>query len=56
MLIFLTRWRRQAFMVPLWELGTETVKQPVHCSDVAQGVLNAVANPDSAGQTYDCVG
>jgi len=53
---YANKWRRQAFMVPLWELGTETVKQPVHCSDVAQGVLNAVANPDTAGQTYDCVG
>jgi len=53
---YANRWRRQCFMVPLWKMGTETIKQPVFCSDVAQGVVRALGDPDAVGRTYDCVG
>lgn len=49
-------WRRVFTVMPLWHKGNQTVKQPVFVEDIAQGVLNAINDPDSAGQTYDCVG
>jgi len=49
-------WRRMFNEVPLWHKGEKTVKQPVYVSDVAQGIINAIRDPDSAGKTYDVVG
>ncbi|CAL8079298.1 unnamed protein product [Orchesella dallaii] len=49
-------WRRFFQWVPLWHRGEKTIKQPVYVSDVAQGVINAIKDPDTAGQTYDLVG
>ncbi|XP_065077929.1 NADH dehydrogenase [ubiquinone] 1 alpha subcomplex subunit 9, mitochondrial [Ochlerotatus camptorhynchus] len=49
-------WRRQFRGMPLWYSGERTVKQPVHCSDVAQGIVNAIKDPDSQGQVYQAVG
>ncbi|CAG9859884.1 unnamed protein product [Phyllotreta striolata] len=49
-------WRRQATFVPLWYKGERTQKQPVHVSDVATGVMNAIKDPDTAGQIYQAVG
>jgi len=49
-------WRRTFQWLPLWHRGEKTIKQPVHVSDVAQGVINALRDPESAGKTYDIVG
>ncbi|ODM93835.1 NADH dehydrogenase [ubiquinone] 1 alpha subcomplex subunit 9, mitochondrial [Orchesella cincta] len=49
-------WRRFFQWVPLWHRGEKTIKQPVYVSDVAQGVINAIKDPDTAGQTYDLIG
>ena len=42
--------------MPLWYKGERTIKQPVFVSDVAQGVVNAILERDTAGKTYECVG
>ncbi|EAT38719.1 AAEL009414-PA [Aedes aegypti] len=49
-------WRRQFRGMPLWYKGERTVKQPVHCSDVAQGIVNAIKDSDSQNQVYQAVG
>lgn len=49
-------WRRQARGMPLWYKGEKTIKQPVFCSDVAQAIVNAIQDPDAAGQVYQAVG
>ena len=41
---------------PLWNKGERTVKAPVFVSDVAAGIMQAIKNPDTAGQTFECVG
>jgi len=43
-------------MLPLWDRGENTIKQPVFVSDVAQGVLNALKDSESAGKSYDVMG
>ncbi|XP_022828922.1 NADH dehydrogenase [ubiquinone] 1 alpha subcomplex subunit 9, mitochondrial [Spodoptera litura] len=40
----------------LYKNGLETVKQPVYVSDVAQGILNAIRDPDTRCQVYQAVG
>jgi len=49
-------WRRQFRSMPLWHKGEKTVKQPVYVSDVAQAIINAAKDPDSAGRIYQAVG
>ncbi|KAL7731686.1 hypothetical protein ACLKA6_000974 [Drosophila palustris] len=49
-------WRRQFRSMPLWRKGECTVKQPVFVSDVAQAIVNAAKDPDSAGRIYQAVG
>jgi len=49
-------WRRTFQWLPLWHRGEKTEKQPVYVSDVAQGIINAIRDPDTAGKTYDVVG
>ncbi|XP_053683531.1 NADH dehydrogenase [ubiquinone] 1 alpha subcomplex subunit 9, mitochondrial [Sabethes cyaneus] len=49
-------WRRQIRGMPLWYKGERTLKQPVFCSDVAQGIVNAIKDPDTQGKTYQAVG
>lgn len=49
-------WRRQFRAMPLWHKGERTIKQPVHVSDVAQAIVNAAREPDSAGKVYQAVG
>lgn len=49
-------WRRAHGTVPLWKKGDATIKQPVFVQDVAQGVIEAIKNPDAVGQTYQIVG
>jgi NADH dehydrogenase (ubiquinone) 1 alpha subcomplex subunit 9 len=49
-------WRRTFQWMPLWHRGEKTIKQPVYVSDVAQGVINALRDPESVGKTYDIVG
>lgn len=49
-------WRRMFRFMPLWHNGEKTIKQPVFCSDVAQGILNAIKDPDAAGKVFQAVG
>lgn len=42
--------------MPLWKKGEHTIKQPIHCSDFAAGILAAVKDPDTDGKTYQAVG
>lgn len=49
-------WRRQMRLMPLWHKGEKTIKQPVYCSDVAQGILNAIKDPDAVGKVIQAVG
>lgn len=49
-------WRHQGKWMPLWKKGEETIKQPVHCADVAQAVVNAIRDPESSGKIYQAVG
>ncbi|XP_059174175.1 NADH dehydrogenase [ubiquinone] 1 alpha subcomplex subunit 9, mitochondrial-like [Physella acuta] len=42
--------------IPLWQRGERTIKQPVFVSDVAEGIIKAIQNPDMVGQTIQCVG
>lgn len=48
--------RRQFRSMPLWHKGERTIKQPVAVSDVAQAIVNAAKDPDSAGKIYQAVG
>lgn len=49
-------WRRNFRMMPLWHKGERTIKQPVFCSDLAQGIVNAIRDPDAAGKVFQAVG
>ncbi|XP_029644047.1 NADH dehydrogenase [ubiquinone] 1 alpha subcomplex subunit 9, mitochondrial [Octopus sinensis] len=49
-------WRRGRGHLPLWKKGTETIKAPVFVSDVAEGIMNAIKDPASIGQTYEAIG
>ncbi|XP_078041616.1 NADH:ubiquinone oxidoreductase subunit 39 [Augochlora pura] len=42
--------------LPLWEQGDKTEKQPVHLSDVAEGIAAIVTNRRTAGKIYQFVG
>lgn len=49
-------WRRQLRFVPLWYKGERTMKAPVYAGDVAQAIVNAALDPDTAGKIYQGVG
>lgn len=42
--------------MPLWKNGMATIKQPVYVSDVAQGIVNAMKDPETACQVFQAVG
>ncbi|XP_058138600.1 NADH dehydrogenase [ubiquinone] 1 alpha subcomplex subunit 9, mitochondrial [Dasypus novemcinctus] len=42
--------------VPLISLGKKTVKQPVYVSDVSQGIVNTIKDPDARGKTFAFIG
>ncbi|PVD33464.1 hypothetical protein C0Q70_04720 [Pomacea canaliculata] len=50
-------WRRaRSTSIPLWKKGEATIKQPVFVGDVAEGVIQAIKNPDAVGKTFEIVG
>lgn len=49
-------WRRTVHWLALWDNGERTVKAPVFGGDVAQAIVNAAKDPDSAGKIYQGVG
>lgn len=49
-------WRRALRLIPLWHNGEKTIKQPVYSSDVAQGIVNAIREPDAIGKVFQAVG
>ncbi|XP_076236386.1 NADH:ubiquinone oxidoreductase subunit 39 [Calliopsis andreniformis] len=53
---YMNSWRRSNILLPLWEKGEKTEKQPVHVSDVAAGLVAIATNPRTAGKTYQFVG
>ncbi|OQV16264.1 NADH dehydrogenase [ubiquinone] 1 alpha subcomplex subunit 9, mitochondrial [Hypsibius exemplaris] len=48
--------RRVFKYMPLWKSGEATWKQPVHSSDVAAGIINAIRSPIAPGRIIDAVG
>lgn len=48
--------RRQLHSIPLWDKGEKTIKAPVYGADVAQAIVNAAKDPESAGKIYQGVG
>lgn len=48
--------RRQIRYMPLWYKGERTIKAPVFGGDVAQAIVNAALDPESAGKIYQGVG
>lgn len=53
---YANNWRRSGTWLPLWHKGERTEKQPVYVQDVAQGIINAMKDPDTAGKIYQAVG
>lgn len=54
---FLNLFARLQQVLPCVPLaGAATRFQPVWVGDVAQAVVNSLLNPDTAGQTFECVG
>jgi NADH dehydrogenase (ubiquinone) 1 alpha subcomplex subunit 9 len=49
-------WRRNFGMMPLWKRGTKTIKNPVFCFNVAEGIIRSLNESSAVGETYDCVG
>ncbi|XP_050404783.1 NADH dehydrogenase [ubiquinone] 1 alpha subcomplex subunit 9, mitochondrial [Patella vulgata] len=49
-------WRRAHGVIPLWKKGDATIKQPVFVADVAEGVLQAINDPDVISKTIEAVG
>lgn len=49
-------WRHQFRGMPLWQKGEKTIKQPVFVGDLAQAIVNAAKDPDTAGRIYQAVG
>lgn len=49
-------WRHQGRLLPLPKAGKDIWKQPVYVSDVAQGIVNAMNDPETAGKIYEAVG
>lgn len=42
--------------MPLPMAGEGIWKQPVFVSDLAQGIINAIKEPQASGNTYEAVG
>lgn len=53
-------WRRRVLLLqkglPLYKKGEHTIKQPIYAGDVARGVANIIANPETIGKIYQAVG
>ncbi|XP_042208512.1 NADH dehydrogenase [ubiquinone] 1 alpha subcomplex subunit 9, mitochondrial-like [Homarus americanus] len=49
-------WRHQGRIMPLPKAGKDVWKQPVYVGDIAQGIINAVNDPETAGKIYEAVG
>ncbi|XP_063864489.1 NADH dehydrogenase [ubiquinone] 1 alpha subcomplex subunit 9, mitochondrial-like isoform X2 [Scylla paramamosain] len=49
-------WRHQGKLVPLPQGGKDIWKQPVFVSDLAEAIVAASKDPDTAGKTYEAVG
>ncbi|CAH0628980.1 unnamed protein product [Chrysodeixis includens] len=53
---FASKFRINMKFMPLYKNGLATIKQPVYVSDVAQGIMNALRDPDTKCQVYQAVG
>lgn len=43
-------------MIPLYKQGLDTIKMPVHCTDVSKAAIKAILDPESNGKTFEIVG
>lgn len=48
--------RHRSHALPLWDKGERTAKAPVYGGDIAQAIVNAAKDPDTAGKIYQGVG
>ena len=57
---FLCYWfsymRRSSHSIPMWKKGLETIKAPLHISDMTSGIMNALDNPDTKGAIIEAYG
>ncbi|ESP01733.1 hypothetical protein LOTGIDRAFT_95075, partial [Lottia gigantea] len=53
---FINQYRKFGNTLPLWKKGKETIKQPVYAGDVAEGVIQAIYDPDVNGKTFEAIG
>lgn len=56
---YYNKWWRTGFRegsMPLWKKGNYTVKAPLHMSNLADGIMAAIDNPEAKGITYEAYG
>lgn len=55
---YYNKWHRQGLGggMPLWKRGNYTVKAPLHMSNLADGIMAAIDNPEAKGVTFEAVG
>eukprot|EP00923_Selenidium_pygospionis_P010813 GHVN01018948.1.p1 GENE.GHVN01018948.1~~GHVN01018948.1.p1 ORF type:complete len:300 (+),score=22.19 GHVN01018948.1:85-900(+) len=53
---YLHPWRGSDKRMALYEKGLNTIKMPLFVSDIAEGIFNAVQDPEAAGKTFEAVG
>lgn len=53
---YASAYRRSFKMVPLYKQGLETIKMPVHCTDVSKAAIKAILDPEGNGKTFEIVG
>ncbi|XP_014609823.1 PREDICTED: NADH dehydrogenase [ubiquinone] 1 alpha subcomplex subunit 9, mitochondrial [Polistes canadensis] len=49
-------WNQQSFVPVLWKKGEQTEKQPIHISEVVNGISAIVQDLSTVGKTYQFVG
>lgn len=53
---YASRWRRSFVTMPLWKQGTQTIKSPVFCGNVADGIVRAIQDPTAKGKVFEAIG
>ncbi len=41
---------------PFWKKGEDTIKAPLHFSDLASGIMNAIDDPTTKGEIFEAYG
>ena len=53
---YVSQWRWNFFMFPVWKAGRGIFKAPVYVSDVAKAVVKSIFEKGNEGETYQAVG